>query len=237
MDIKSIIKDSLLNEVGEASKTPFRFKRDSGYSTRYELGKEKDTFNYVFKTKEGFTYDVSIQREMNREMWGGPSTEKDWKEELASMYRYERKKYVNLIRMGATRDDLKHMWSVGFSIADSPRIEETYTAQTYTTYTRYGDVDIDVDSESPEDNTPRVYTINTRTHSGYDEPNKGEFYRIMATIVKIVKNHILKYRGRILTFQPLDDRRGRVFSRFIMQQIPGSKVWVDGNDFFFLLNL
>ena len=237
MSIKNIIKDSLLNEIGDAGKTPFRFKRDPHYSSPYELKKEKDVFNYVFKTKEGFTYDVSIQRELNRETFGSKPTETEWKDELAHMYRWDRKKYVNLMKMGLTRDDLKSIWTVGFSIADSPRIEETYTAHTYTTYTRYGDVDIDVDSESPADNTPRVYTIQSRTHSGYDEPNKGEFFRIMATIVKIVKNHIQKHGGRVLTFTPYDERRGRVFTHFIMKQIPGSKVWVNDNEFFFVLNL
>jgi len=233
MGIKNIIKDSLLNEIGDAGKTPFRFKKNMGYSTPYEHRKEKDVFNYTFKTKEGFTYDVVIQRELNRENFGFKPTDKDWKEELTSMYKYDRKKYVNLMKMGLTRDDLKSVWSVGFSISDSPRVEETYTANTYTSYTRYGDVDMD----APVDDTPKIHTVQSRTHSGYDEANKGEFFRVMATIVKIVKNHFQKHGGRVLTFTPYDDRRGRVFSHFIMKQMPGSKVWVDDNEFFFVLNL
>jgi hypothetical protein len=233
MGIKNIIKDSLLNEIGDAGKTPFRFKKNTGYSTPYEHRKEKDVFNYEFKTKEGFVYDVSIQREMNRETWGSTPTEKEWREELAQMYGYDRKKYINLKKIGATRDDLKTMWGVGFSISDSPRTEETYTANTYTSYTRYGDVDMD----SPVDDTPKIYTIQSRTHSGYDEPNKGEFFRVMSTIVKIVKNHFEKHGGRILMFTPYDERRARVFTHFIMKQIPGSKVWVEDNEFYFLLNL
>lgn len=242
MNIKDIIKNSLLNEVGDASKTPFRYKRDPD-STAYEKRIEKDTFDYVFTTKEGFTYKVRIEREFNRGFYGSKPTEEDWKGELALLYSHDRKKYVNLIKLGANRDDLKSIWGVGFEIIDSPRESVTFTAQTYD----YEPSDVDMERTSFDDWKEKeqqskkyeVRTVSVPTHSGYDEPNKGDFYRIMSTVVKIVKNHIERYGGRILTFTPYDDRRGRVFSHFVMKQIPGSKMWGDKDDttLYFLLNV
>lgn len=219
MSIKNIIKETIINEVGGADKRPFRFKRDAGYDTPSELKKEKDGFDYVFKTKEDITYTVTISREMNRSIWGETPTEGEWKSELADFYANDRKKYISLKRMGVTRDDLRTMWLVSFSITDSPREDITYTGSTY-----YG-------------GPSNVFTVSSRTYGGYDEPNKGDFFKIMSTVVKIIKNHIKKHGGRVLTFVPYDERRARIFSHFIMTQVPGSKMWVDHNEYYFLLNL
>lgn len=245
MDIKEIIKNSLLNEVGDASKTPFRYKRDSE-DTAYEKRMEKDNFQYVFTTKEGFKYRVGIERELNRGWYGKP-TEEEWRDELATLYSFERKKYVNLRKLGADREDLKSIWGVGFEIIDGPKKEITVTGRTYNSpsyyYTMYGDMDMERTSfdqfKEMEQQPVEVRTVEVPTHEGYDEPNKGEFYRIMATVVKIVKNHIERHNGRILYFRPYDERRGRVFTHFVMKQIPGSKIWKEkeDNDFYFLLNI
>lgn len=235
MNIKETIKQVLINEVGEANRQSFRYKRNAENSTRYKLSKEKDDFEYLFKTENGFTYRVEIMREMNRQidpMYQGSAYDTTWEEELAQMYTYDRKKYVNLKKMGVTREDLRTIWFVNFSLADSPKIEDVYTGYTYNTLTRHGDVDLEDESM-----VPQVHTTIRRTHMSYDDTNAGDFFRVMATVVKIIKNHVEKHGGRMISFRPLDDRRGRVFTSFVMKQVPGSKMWIDNNEFYFLLNI
>lgn len=268
MNLKHIIKESLLNEVGEASKTPFRYKRNK--DDFYYKDREKDSFDYKFTTKEKYVYEVNLEREYGRGWMGKPQTEEEWRSELASLYMDDRKLYINLMKLGATRDDLKGVWTIAFAISDypeenddndvvetpkvEPKSEENHpnyeelndasTNRTQYTFTRYGDVDMEsIDDNNTNNNQggyemPTLEPSNYRRHRDkYDEPNAGEFYRIMSTIVKIVKNHLEKNGGRILTFSPLDDRRGRVFSHFIMRQLPGSKMWKEHNTFYFLLKL
>lgn len=238
MNIHDIIKESLLNEVGEASQTPFRFKQDKKWERN-----ERDNFAYEFKTKEGFTYDVRIEREMNRTLWGDTSegqSEKEWKEELAHMYKIDRRKYLAFKKMGAKTDDLKSIWGISFSISDSPTVEETITATTYdwqSYVTPYGDYNLDTDITPVANARPHIFKTQSRTHSGYDEPSKGEFFRIMATIIRIIKNHIKKNGGRLIAFHPLDDRRARVFTHFILTQVPGTTSFEDNNEYYFLLNI
>jgi len=223
MDINQIIKESLLNEVGEATKTPFRYKRDPGYDSPSELKKEKDDFTYSFKTKEGYSYDVSITRQFGRNnAWSS------WDTELKYMYTYDRRIYSNLRKLGAKRDDLANIWDVSFQITDGPK-----TIVTGLTWNRnHGYV-------TNDDKDNQSYEMGPQP---YDEPNKGDFYRIMSTIIKIIKNHIKKYGGKIIVFEPRDDRRERIFSYFIKKQLPGTKEWANlgtlgGDSFYFLLNI
>jgi hypothetical protein len=235
MNIRNIIRESLLNE-GEATHKPFRFKRKrSDYKNRYTSEQERDNFDYNFKTKEDFIYNVNIDRQFGRPTWhSAEMTEKEWQEELAHLYRYDRKLYLSLMKLGATREDLKTLWRISFSILDGPKHEEEDDSETeYEAKVRlglHGDVDLDAPVERD------TYSI-WRGPSMFDEPNKGEFYRVMSTVVKIVKDHVKKYGGKLLAFTPLDDRRGRIFSHFIMKQMPGSKTFVTDNDFYFLLNV
>ena len=89
MTLGDKIKEILINEVGEASKRPFRYKRDlkpyegegSRYdyekgewiekpnAPRYHSRKEKRSFQYEFKTKSGFVYEVSIDSKIPRYDW------------------------------------------------------------------------------------------------------------------------------------------------------------------------
>ena len=119
MDFKSIIKNSLLKEVGEATHQTFRSKKTYGKG-------ELDDFTYTFKTKNGWKYDVSLNREWGKTWAGLEKTEDDWREELATLYYFYRKKYVNLRKMGATRDDLKQIWAIGFSVEEPhEEVDET----------------------------------------------------------------------------------------------------------------
>ena len=233
-------KEILINEVGESSKRPFRYKRDlkpyegegSRYdyekgewiekpnAPRYHSRKEKRSFQYEFKTKSGFVYEVSIDSKIPRYDWTTHKklSDEEWNTELAYIYNTDRKTYINLRKMGATRDDFGSIWHVGFRAVDGPQEEVTTTSTWY-------------------DGGERTYST-TKLQS---EENRGEFFKIMATITKIIKDHLKKHGGRLIHFAPLDDRRGRVFTRYILQQIPNSKMWVDGwkqlNDFYFYLNV
>jgi len=222
MDIKNIIKNSLIKEVGEGGHQPFRSKKS------HERG-ETDDFTYVFKTKNGWEYTVSLSREWGKSWWHEKQTEKEWRDELASIYHYDRKKYVNLRKMGADRNDLRGIWTVGFS-AEEPEKPIQPKDNTEGERKNWNDTMWEDHLGSSD--------WRSQFRSNFDDTdNKEEFYRVMSTISKIVKDHIEKHGGRILTFVPYDERRGRVFTHFIMRQIPGSKLWIDGNEFYFFLNV
>lgn len=203
MGIKNIIKNSLLNEVGEASKTPFRFKRDT---ESLILKDSRDEFEYVFKTKSGYVYNVNITREYGRSWDDNELSDEEWEKELSGLYQDNRKIYNNLRKLGLERGDFKNIWDVNFSIVDTP------------------------DSKS------RQYNSMLPTYK-YQEPNKGEFFKVMATVVKIIKEHLGKFGGSILKFSPYDDRRGNIFSQYMLRQLPNTKVWDNNGTFYFLLNV
>lgn len=196
MNMSELIKDYLLNEVGDASKTPFKSKRDlsKGFNTmtRYEASKEQDAYTYTFTTKRGYTYSVTIEKVMGRGSWGRAITDDEWKEELSNLYKYDRGLYMFLRKNDITREDLRKIWSIGFGVQSQPKDEP-------------------------------------RSWDGYlQEPNKGEFYRVMATVVKIVKDHLKKYGGKVISYRPADERRGRIFPRFITQQLPNARMYTNG---------
>lgn len=234
MTLGDKIKKILINEVGEASKRPFRYKRDlqpyeeeqggrydhkkgewveKARTPRYLARKEKKNFQYLFKTKSGFIYEVSIENKLPRYDWYTQKelSNKEWEQEVSSMYNSDRRTYVNLRKMGASREDFANIWIVSFKVVDGPEdeVETIY----------YGTGEL------------QSYTYRTIQ----DEENRGEFFKIMATVTKIIKDHLRKYDGKILHFQPIDDRRGRVFSRYILQQMPNAKMWEDNSEFYFYL--
>ena len=63
-----------------------------------------------------------------------------------------------------------------------------------------------------------------------DETNQGEQYKIMATVVNIVKQHLMKAtKIKEITFSPskansTDQRRSQFYKAYIDKQLPGSKV-------------
>ena len=63
-----------------------------------------------------------------------------------------------------------------------------------------------------------------------DETNQGEQYKIMATVVNIVKQHLAKVpKIKEITFSPSkanekDQRRSQFYKAYITKQLPGSKV-------------
>lgn len=204
MNMSQLIKDSLLSEVGEASKTPFRSKRDLGTGfnsqTRYEASKEKDDFDYSFTTKEDYKYKVNIERIFGKQSWGEQVTDSQWREELTYLYKYNRGMYLFLKKNNISREDMKTMWTIGFGVDEEPR-------------------------DQP------------RSFNGYlQEPNKGEFYRVMSTVVKIVKDHLKKHGGKVISYRPADERRGRIFPRFIMQQVPNAKMYAaESDEYYFVI--
>ena len=54
-------------------------------------------------------------------------------------------------------------------------------------------------------------------------PNKGEFFKVMSTIVKIVTETMGRVGGKVLLFTPEDERRGRIFTQYIKKQKPNVK--------------
>lgn len=253
MTIRNIIKNSLLTEVGEASKRPFRYKRDR--EDMWFSKDQKDIFSYNFKTKEGYTYSVSITRKFGQSSShydNEPLSREEWREELSSIYNMYRSDYINLLKLGAKKNDFKGIWEIAFAIDEHPPEKEEESEGSvaddlfddegkikdipkYTGSTESLINSTDSDGFSWLGNSQRIYTANTY-RSDYDEPNAGEFYKVMSTITKIIKDHIEKHGGKILLFRPMDDRRGRVFTRYILKQMPRTKFWVSrDNDFYFLL--
>lgn len=80
-------------------------------------------------------------------------------------------------------------------------------------------------------NTRLIVSFHTKDGKYEEETNKGEQYRIMSTVVSIVKEHIAKYapKTKELSFSPskaneTDQRRGNLYKAYIAKQMPGSKV-------------
>lgn len=63
-----------------------------------------------------------------------------------------------------------------------------------------------------------------------DETNKGEQFRVMATIVLAVKEELKKQpQVTVVTFDPAksfqdDDRRAKFYKAYVQKQLPGSKL-------------
>ena len=101
MNIQNLIKNILINEVGEGTHKPFRTKIDTNrYPNKYRASKEKDDFSYEFKTEKGFKYSVNLTRQMGQKIdffWNDEDTqESNDKQELADFYKRNRAVYVNL---------------------------------------------------------------------------------------------------------------------------------------------
>lgn len=295
MNFKGLIKNILINEVGEASHRTFRTKRDvSNFENRYQSNKEKDEFTYQFTTEQGFKYSVNLTRHLGQAFsysWGNENQASHNKEELADFYNKNRAVYVNLRKAGATREDFLNIWAVTFHVDDAPdsyyereedkkdEEEEAYDRRREAElrdnleHVNYGSWTTNHSSEHDEDPTldnlegssenssstviyrageddgsdnseevdhhreiPSRYESVRYVTSGSDI-NHGEFFRVMSTVSKIIKNHVKKYKGRIVNFSPADERRGRIFTRYILTQSPGSKSYVNNNDFYFLINV
>jgi len=68
----------------------------------------------------------------------------------------------------------------------------------------------------------------------YYTPSSGEFYKVMATLSKIIKDHMKLVGGKVLVFLPQDARRGKVFTHFILKQKPGIKYFEESNSLYFI---
>jgi hypothetical protein len=130
MNFKDLIKNILINEVGEASHRTFRTKRDvSNFENKYQANKERDDFSYEFTTEKGFKYSVNLRREIGQKFsysWGS-NQEQHNKEELADFYNKNRAVYINLRKAGATREDFLNIWAVSFQVDEAP--DEYYKQQ------------------------------------------------------------------------------------------------------------
>lgn len=245
--MKNTIKNILLREVGEATHRPFRSKRNIGTDNRRTASKEKDDFEYVFTTEKGFKYSVNIRRELGKKAYTYFSDDPvkaqrtSDREDMADFYRRNRSVYVNLKKMGAKREDFLTMWIVTFQVDDAPDSYFTEDGD----YTPDSEVEMrdNLENENPvhypgaelplqQPTSNRIRFISTGT-----DINQGEFFRVMATVTKIIKDHVKKYGGRILSFSPADSRRGNIFTRYILKQMPGTKYYERNNDFYFLLNV
>lgn len=70
---------------------------------------------------------------------------------------------------------------------------------------------------------------------GYNyTPNRGEFFKVMATITKIVSEHMKKVKGSVLMFTPEDSRRARIFTQYVLTQNPNVKYFSSRGTFYFV---
>jgi len=65
-------------------------------------------------------------------------------------------------------------------------------------------------------------------------PNKGEFFKVMATVTKIVSEHMKKVKGSVLMFTPEDGRRARIFTQYVLTQNPNIKYFDGRGTFYFV---
>jgi len=68
-------------------------------------------------------------------------------------------------------------------------------------------------------------TSKMKWRGAYADVNRGEVWRVMATVSLIVKAELKRTKDRIsIGFRGADERRARVFIRYIMATFPGSKL-------------
>jgi hypothetical protein len=68
-------------------------------------------------------------------------------------------------------------------------------------------------------------TSKMKWRGAYTDVNRGEVWRVMATVSLIVKAELKRTKDRIsIGFRGADERRARVFIRYIMATFPGSKL-------------
>lgn len=112
--------------------------------------------------------------------------------------------------------------------------EFDYSAEASYSFKTDSDTEYEVNIYDPNRiaKIPRLI-ISFRTSDGKyeEETNKGEQYRIMSTVVTIVKEHIaiLAPKTKELSFSPSkadekDQRRGNMYKAYVAKQMPGSKV-------------
>ena len=113
---------------------------------------------------------------------------------------------------------MKHN-SIEYKFRTDSNIDYTITIDPYTT-----EMDVRFIAMDPSKGEEATYQ---------DETNKGEQFRIMATVVLAVKEELQKQpQITAITFDPAksfkdDDRRAKFYKAYIEKQIPGSKLSVD----------
>ena len=168
MNIKQIIKESLLNEIGESNAKPYLWKLEA---THEEL------YLYEFVTVGGSNVKITVTFfKIGPKMMIG----------LVNKDRRLPDDAINLIK-----DNPNGFWDIEFSISDpkTGAVDEPYA---------------------------------TISKSQY-KSDLQEFYRILATLNKIVLDFISKEKVRGLTFKPVSKKRGVVFLKYFNTHLPNAQ--------------
>ena len=106
------------------------------------------------------------------------------------------------------------------------------------------DVDLETTSYFPDDSDSYIKALSIEFNakpkgaegsSAYIVVNKGEMYRVMATIVDIIKKYIKKFKAKAIIYSPakksgedFGTQRDQLYRAFISKAIPGVKFEQDG---------
>jgi hypothetical protein len=134
----------------------------------------------------------------------GATEEWEFEEDIEEFKKMYGNAFEKLKSYGITLPDMSNMWGVTFSIKEHKHPETGVL-----------------------DQSPPLKKF-------YYTPSKGEFYKVMATLSKIVKDHMKLVEGKILVFLPQNPKRGKVFTHFILKQKPDIKYFEERSSFYFI---